>query len=108
VQCRRTEPVGEPRSQSGGHVLPEPAHEAKEQLAVAGIAVVNLHRFAGLVAFTHVGEHVQAAKFGELRGGAEQEPGTGGAAFVGEDLGVGEAGMVVDRGVLTSRWTKNS
>jgi hypothetical protein len=33
---------------------------------------------------------------GEVGGSAEQEPRTGGAGLVGQDLGVGEPGVVVD------------
>ncbi len=36
---------------------------------------------------------------GEVGGGAEQEPRTGGAVLVGQDLGVGEPRVVVDQGV---------
>ena len=34
---------------------------------------------------------------GEVGGSAEQEPRTGGAGLVGQDLGVGEPGVVVDQ-----------
>src|SRR4029453_8139468 len=56
----------------------------------------------GAVAGSVVGEHPfdhRDAVVGEPGGGAGPEPGGGVAAFVGEDLGVGKAGGVVDRGV---------
>jgi hypothetical protein len=36
---------------------------------------------------------------GEVAGGAEREAGGGGAFLVGQDLGVGQPGVVVDGGV---------
>jgi hypothetical protein len=37
--------------------------------------------------------------FGEVAGGAGEERGAGGALLIGEDLGVGQPGMVVDQRV---------
>jgi len=36
---------------------------------------------------------------GKTSAGAQEEPGAGGGGFVGVDLGVGDAGVVIDRAV---------